>query len=227
MKNVIIIGNGRGVLQKQYGKFIDSFDIVVRINKFRIKGYEKNVGTKTDYISFCEPVFYEFIQPENKRRLDFYKNNKKNLEHLIKIWQNQGKSKQDIIKYIRILRKNYLFKPEPISNENIKYLCFFKEIQTNKFISDKCIFLNTNDTIDYSTGFKTIKYFLNQNYFINIIGFDFFEKSSHYFLDTFDLFTEQKLISDRTKNFTDGHPYSLEKNIIENLIKNNTLKILN
>ena len=46
---VIIVGNGSSVLDKELGNYIDSeFDLVYRCNRFRTKGFEKNVGTKVD-----------------------------------------------------------------------------------------------------------------------------------------------------------------------------------
>ena len=46
---VILIGNGSSVMDHEYGSLIDTFDVVVRFNRFRTKGYEKNVGTKTTH----------------------------------------------------------------------------------------------------------------------------------------------------------------------------------
>ena len=46
--NVILIGNGPSALNGKFGKQIDSFDLVVRINNFVTKGYEDFIGSKTD-----------------------------------------------------------------------------------------------------------------------------------------------------------------------------------
>lgn len=46
--NIILVGNGSSVLDKQNGLLINSFDTVVRFNSFKIKGYEAHVGTKTN-----------------------------------------------------------------------------------------------------------------------------------------------------------------------------------
>lgn len=46
-KNIIVIGSGSSILDKEYGEIIDSFKEVVRFNNFQIKGYEKQIGTKT------------------------------------------------------------------------------------------------------------------------------------------------------------------------------------
>jgi hypothetical protein len=48
MKRVILVGNGPSVLNKDNAELIDSYDVVVRFNWFHIKGFEKQVGTKTD-----------------------------------------------------------------------------------------------------------------------------------------------------------------------------------
>lgn len=45
---VIIIGNSPNVLENEYGSIIDSYDIVIRINKCVTKGYEKYIGSKLD-----------------------------------------------------------------------------------------------------------------------------------------------------------------------------------
>ena len=47
MKTVIVVGNAASALTKNNGPSIDLFDIVVRLNKFVIKGYEPYIGTKT------------------------------------------------------------------------------------------------------------------------------------------------------------------------------------
>lgn len=44
---VLLIGNGSSVMEYEAGPIIDSFDVVVRFNRFRIEGYESKVGTKT------------------------------------------------------------------------------------------------------------------------------------------------------------------------------------
>lgn len=46
-KSVIILGNGASLAGSKLGKKIDEFDVVVRINSWKTKGYEEDVGTKT------------------------------------------------------------------------------------------------------------------------------------------------------------------------------------
>lgn len=45
---VIVVGNAASLLDKNIGATIDSYDIVIRLNKFITKGYEEHVGKKTD-----------------------------------------------------------------------------------------------------------------------------------------------------------------------------------
>ena len=58
---VILVGNGTSVLDYKYGCLIDSFDIVVRFNDFRIKGFEEYVGKKTDCWVTCGDAHLEEI----------------------------------------------------------------------------------------------------------------------------------------------------------------------
>ena len=45
---VIVIGNSPNTLKNKYGSLIDSYDVVIRINKCTTKGFEENIGSKTD-----------------------------------------------------------------------------------------------------------------------------------------------------------------------------------
>lgn len=45
---VVVVGNAASTLSKTNGKLIDSFDVVVRMNKYKTFSYEDYVGSKTD-----------------------------------------------------------------------------------------------------------------------------------------------------------------------------------
>jgi len=47
-KSVAVVGNGPQQINKDTGKEIDSHDIVIRFNNYRIDGYEKDYGNRTD-----------------------------------------------------------------------------------------------------------------------------------------------------------------------------------
>ena len=65
----IVVGSGSCLRSKRQGSFIDSFPVVIRLNKAPIKGYEKDVGSKTDLrVLYPEsaPTTLEFYQGKNE-----------------------------------------------------------------------------------------------------------------------------------------------------------------
>lgn len=70
-QEVILVGNGASLLEKELGPFIDHHDVIVRFNLFKTRNYEKHVGTKTS-IWFCnrdaQPVQMQDIIKEHKFR---------------------------------------------------------------------------------------------------------------------------------------------------------------
>jgi len=58
-RRVIIVGNADTLLGKNLGSVIDSYDDVIRINNFKTKGYEKDVGTKTTGVHINESISSE------------------------------------------------------------------------------------------------------------------------------------------------------------------------
>jgi hypothetical protein len=65
MKKIIVIGNGPSVLDKPKGQFVDQFDIVTRFNNFKTEGYEKYVGSKTNYWFTWHP-----FKPQSENKYD-------------------------------------------------------------------------------------------------------------------------------------------------------------
>lgn len=64
-KNVLLIGNGPSAINKERGKEIDAFDgRVVRCNGYKIKGYEKYIGTRTDILILGMLNLKEVLQPQ-------------------------------------------------------------------------------------------------------------------------------------------------------------------
>lgn len=46
MGKCIIVGNSSSALNKKLGSYIDSFENVARFNRFKVNGYEEDLGTK-------------------------------------------------------------------------------------------------------------------------------------------------------------------------------------
>jgi len=55
--SVCVVGNSGNLLDEEMGSKIDSCDVVIRIQKFRTKGLEVHVGSKTTVVAFawCSP----------------------------------------------------------------------------------------------------------------------------------------------------------------------------
>ena len=72
-KKIIIVGNANTLVGKNLGSVIDSYDDVIRINNFKTKGYEKDVGTKTTGVHINESISSERmhqILEENDLKLE-------------------------------------------------------------------------------------------------------------------------------------------------------------
>jgi hypothetical protein len=91
-ETVLLVGNGE---INDKGKLINSYDFVIRFNDFQIEGYEKNVGTKVDAISFhCSDFTFnhtQYMLPNFEKYVnnvslfttsDFYGNSKREILHI-------------------------------------------------------------------------------------------------------------------------------------------------
>lgn len=210
MNNVIIVGNGKSVLNCKNGHVIDSFDAVVRLNRFKIKGYEDFVGNKTDIVAVNEQCFKWLLQTKEE-----YDNEYKERYRKFLLEHNNLLSKFKNEDVLNGFEQNYYF--EPIKNDYKNILILFSNHEIiPETIKHKCLFpKNLNK---YSTGYLTIEYFLEKNFNVTITGFDSYQNSSCYWSNNNNFFTEDFLIKKRTGNFTDGHPYRLEKLYINRLL---------
>jgi hypothetical protein len=67
---VIVIGNSPSVLDHELGEIIDDYDVVIRINRCPTKGYEKNIGSKTDIWATTRNTYFNqyFYKGSDKTR---------------------------------------------------------------------------------------------------------------------------------------------------------------
>lgn len=80
-EKVIIIGNSPTVLEEENGDFIDSHDIVIRINHCPVEGYEKFIGKKIDIWSTTKnSIFKDKFYPEDFSKLKY-------------VWHRTGRTK--------------------------------------------------------------------------------------------------------------------------------------
>jgi lipopolysaccharide biosynthesis glycosyltransferase len=156
IKNVLIIGNSPSLLEKEYGKLIDNYDYVVRLNDYEVKGYESNVGTKTD----CWFTGGGHKTSIKNRKVD-------NTDYVICPGVTQYRIAEKFI--IEKVKQNL-----GIFNTDLKIL--------NKKLVNQ---MHSIAKLDYaSTGLMAIVYFshiLKKN--VSIIGFDFFQSYNHHYYD--------------------------------------------
>lgn len=188
-----------------YGKLIDQFESVVRLNKFRTKGYEEWVGSKTTHVIGNKYVIADYNSTNEELRKKYLRQNKGYLKETYDWCKAQNLSIEDTKDELASFKHNNLFVPE--------------------LREPKATFLTIGPTV-HSTGFYAIEYFVKQGIVPTIVGFDFFQKTSCYWQNTSRAYDETRLISDRTSNFTDSHPYKQEQMMVKRMLITNKLKIL-
>lgn len=188
----IVIGNASNILNKGLGNIIDSFENVVRFNRFKIGEYKKDLGTKCTHWVVGYNLATDNMAVNNGY---FNKNlNKLKLEH--------PELKQIIIITSTLTKKRDFYKINELKN-SIGTELIYKEYKP---------FFKSKPT----SGFMAIKYFLSKHKEISIAGFDF-GKSHHYW--------GNHSIADEPA--PEGkHPWSSEKNYINDLVKQNKIKVI-
>lgn len=182
-----IIGCGAGVLETKKKDFIDSSDLVVRINNFKLKGYEDYVGTKTDIYS-CAPKFIHSIDKTEDERIkgciSRYEEELANHSELgphkdlyVKVYThpeiNSNQMKEILLSY---LPGNTIIKSEKEQYPNDPFP--FARLP----FSSKLKICNFGTMFQHTTGFRTILHCLKtySDYEIFVTGFDFFLSSGWY-----------------------------------------------
>lgn len=215
---MVIIGNGEKVLRTKKRDFVDESDTVIRLNNFRIKGYEDYVGTKIDIYS-CFTKYLDYIGTSDAVR---HVRCKKALEYLLVDCADRiatmtpeelEKQKAD---YFRLHTFPYV---DPNQLKAIWHLFVDHQTKVKTYPwNDKLVINDYEFDFNYSTGVRTILHALRyfEDHEIYITGFDNFFGSGWYWDDTPDK-TNDKIA--RTQKYSDGHPYLVERNLLKKLLK--------
>ena len=165
-KSIAIVGNSPNLLGKQKGVCIDSHDIVVRFNNYKIKGFETDYGSKTNIWVCCQADDVVNLSENEVKQLDYVLYN-------IDLWHAKLSDKcfQNISENIE--------RKEMVGYIESKYIQNLKQ----------CGFLCP------STGLATIYYFhklvsLKRN---NIFGFSFLENNSNFYEHYFTRRSKSKI----------------------------------
>jgi hypothetical protein len=205
---IVVVGNGPSVLKRNLEKTIDSCDIVIRLNSFKTKGFEKHVGSKTT-IWANGTLNWENIKLLNQYQEIFL------LYPLLQY-------------YFQRVKKLCLI---PIQKYNLNVDDVKKFFVPNIEFIESCYKragypIEPNDKLHPSTGLFAIYLALSKfqkHLPIYITGFDCFKNvqnrqpTPHYFEpEQADLFSP----------FMNAHPTVLESSAIEKLIQNKQIKLL-
>ena len=151
----IIIGNASNILGKGLGNHIDSFENVVRFNRFQTEEFQKDLGSRcTHWINGYNLATDNMAVNNGYFKKNFNKIKLRHPELNQVIVLNSTATKNKNIKKINDLKK--IINVELVYKE---YDAFFK--------------------VKPTSGFMAIKYFLKQFEHISLGGFDF-GKSHHY-----------------------------------------------
>lgn len=149
--NVIIVGNGSSLLNKPNGEVIDSFDIVVRFNNFKIKTFEKFVGTKTNY-------WFNTISE--------HKQFQSSPERIF--WHTWNFNPHTDEKYKKLVEQNN------------KYNIPVEKTKKEHFVEMQC-YMSDMQYFHYSTGALAIWMLLKEVPQVIITGFDWWETDVHHY----------------------------------------------
>lgn len=151
--SILIIANGESILNNDYGEFIDKHPLVARINNYQTKGFEKQIGSKTDIW---------FNGANSKLKL-------------------QSAKYSDII--VLMPSQVILKKEADLNGHVSKRLKLDKEQYTTVSLSNIQTFENQVGYNRLTTGLYSILWALKNYNEVIIHGFDFFQESKAHYYD--------------------------------------------
>lgn len=212
MNGIIVIGNGKGVLKSKKRDFIDD-SIVIRINNFKINGYEDYVGTRTDIYS-CNERYLDFIDTSTEFREKFCEDYGRKTAKIDLSCFSKEEFEKLRVEYLRV----YTY--PTIESDKVEIWSLFhndaSQVQKYPF-KDKIRVSDIEFDNIYSNGFRSILYALKHypNHEVYVTGFDNFMSSGWYWDGNMNLAT--RFI--RTGNYTSRHPLLIERDKMKKLIK--------
>lgn len=156
MNEIIIVGNGTSILDKENGKLIDSYKKVIRFNSYRLKDYEKHTGEKTNI----------WFNVTNEMKMENYES----------IYLHSCKCQND--PFIERLYKKFLNCSFYKKNKTLILKTDFSNcLELSEYCGDK-------NLISFSSGIVAIWIFLKKYESVAITGFDWWEREKNHFYDS-------------------------------------------
>jgi hypothetical protein len=144
-------------MDKQNGSKIDGFDIVVRFNAYAIKGYEKNIGTKTTY--WYNTINFQNISSESRTKVPYER-------IVIHSWEwnpDKDKTYQNFLNFY---------------NDSVDLRKTSKDL-----IEEIQVYTSDKTYSAYSTGAMAIWMMLKEHPEVTITGFDWWSTDKHHYSD--------------------------------------------
>ena len=198
-KSVLVIGNGPTVVDKLSLAIIDNYDIITRINRGYFEGIERYkdiIGTKTDYLYIHDG----FCTNEwfNTRSIN---------PTVTTVFLVVPNFKYDFGKGLQVNNNWINLVPEHIEDEIKQQYSFGSRWPT--------------------TGLECLLHLTAYHSDVTIVGFDNntkdgFRHSNYHFYKH----TDKRTMKDMQNKNRPDHNFLLERNIVDDLIANKTLKVL-
>lgn len=157
--DIIIVGNGSSLLERELGDQIDNYNSVVRFNAFEIKNFEKYVGTKStiwfNVVAFKKPNWKIFHAWE---------------KIYLHSWQWDITQDQFYIEFAKIIKD---------SKTNLDILT-----KISKKTIEEIILYSGDDSYQFfSTGLIAIWEMLKIYPTVDVVGFDWWDYEKHHYND--------------------------------------------
>lgn len=194
------VGSSPILLEHEHGKLIDSYDIVIRMNDSRIKGYEKHTGKKTDirvmngstFAGTCNKERFPIGSDENW----VFGEETKGQTFVVKNWSND----EFIIGHFKTENRN----PANFFNPAFTNYC-------NSLTRDP----KDSSFHEATTGFIGIMFAMMFFKKIDLFGFSFYNEKD---FKKFHFYEE-------VEEYKPGHKFDIERNMVDQFEKEGRLKI--
>ena len=119
-EKVIIIGNSPSILLQEYGELIDSYDVVIRVNRCLTTGFEKYIGKKIDIWATTRTDNIDDFVPENYSEIKY-------------LWKRTPKVKLELPEDFPKVKEHIMYKT---SNFNKHYGSLLEEFDIKRYEPD-------------------------------------------------------------------------------------------
>tara|TARA_B100001113_G_C21055788_1_gene598861 strand:- start:7 stop:726 length:720 start_codon:yes stop_codon:yes gene_type:complete len=166
---VLLVGSGSSLKESNLGQLIDNFDgLVCRFNGFKVDGYEKDIGSRTDIWCMNSRLYYDVCFEEEFSISD---------DNIITYDDLESYGGEILVggyyafwgKYVESMSEALSFLPNSKPMHKDSLIDSYKQIGC----LDYCDVSERNQSITPTTGFESIMHFLKSNYEVYIIGFDY------------------------------------------------------